>query len=297
MHSIVSPIIAPLAATLLLLSAATASAQTFTDDFSSNTNWSSIWAPPGATGDLAFSNSRLDYTSPSTGTAFAARWLTTYQAPTTSNWAVQIDVHMDNTETWSTSGGYAWRDLSLVVYNTRVSPSFSTPFSLFGATAERYESASTSNSFYGFAKDGSLDTDCEYTTERNNVANASLRLTYDAASKSLSAWYDANGAADGVTWVNIGSLTINSLTPNGTDLANWSMGTTDTFSFGLVGDAGISGLAEALSVGPGQAYFDHFTASGLTAVPEPSACTVLCGLLALGLVGWTRMRRRAATGS
>jgi hypothetical protein len=240
-----------------------AGAQTFTDPFATAGHWSAASPPPWGgnhTGGFAVTNGRLEFTSAATGVAFTSRTLTSLRAPVASDWAVQVDVHLDNTEAWGNLGGVAWRHLSLVAYRG------ATLEPRFGVTFER-EQTDNSNSFYAFG--AANGTGFDLPAVNLNTADAALRLTYSASARSLTAWYDPDGAVGGYNWVTLGTVYIGASAPGGARQSNWNLGASDLIDLLLHGDAGVHpAVADTLPTLPGQAYFDNFAATGLVGAPR-----------------------------
>jgi hypothetical protein len=102
------------------------------------------------------------------------------------------------------------------------------------------------------------------TTEiRNPTTDAALRISFDSAAKTLTAWYDADGAANGYTWIPMETVSI------ATGTNNWGMTSNSQFSVLLAVGSGaiVSGTAN-IAVTGAQAYFDNFLATSVLWNPQ-----------------------------
>ncbi len=101
------------------------------------------------------------------------------------------------------------------------------------------------------------------------ATDATLGLSYDSATRMITAAYDADGSANGFLFHPILTVPIES------GASDWNMNPTDSFQVWLVGQT------QFLDVSLGQAALDNFVASGeqLLVVPEPSIVALATGLL------------------
>jgi hypothetical protein len=88
--------------------------------------------------------------------------------------------------------------------------------------------------------------------------SASLRITFAAATKTLTAWYDEDGSGNGYSWTALRSVQINNST------ANWEMN--DGSTFGLF----LGGSCEGYTVTTSdQVYADNFMVYGSVVPSAP----------------------------
>ena len=122
------------------------------------------------------------------------------------------------------------------------------------------------------------------TVSANNVdlSTTTARISYQAATTTLTAAYDGNGATGGYTFTNLHSVDISDTA------SNWNMVTGDTFSLELVA-SNFTSSGSTMPTVEGAFFADNFFASS-TAVPEPATIALLAGLSVLGFCFW---RRRA----
>jgi hypothetical protein len=210
-----------------------------TDYFpSDSTKWDAVIA--GGTSKLTVTNGRYEYThtGASAGNDFVFRRWNVNQGSYTNDWSVQVDVHLD---AFSCSADEQYINLNLVIQDS---------------------SNPDLNYFLAINRDSRPMMDFEsglgdITTEiANTTTDAALRISFDSTAKTLTAWYDADGAANGYTWIPMETVSIAS------GANNWGMTTGSQFNACL---AGGSGYITATS---GQAYFDNFLATGLVCNPQ-----------------------------
>jgi len=209
-----------------------------TDYFpSGSTKWDA--AVTVGTPKLTVTNGRYEYThtGASAGNDFVWRRWNVNQGSYTNDWSVQVDVHLD---AFSMSSDNQYINLNLVIQDN------SNPDLSYAVAIDRY-----SNVMDFFSGLGNITTEIA-----NTATDAALRISFDSTAKTLTAWYDADGPANGYTWIPLETVSIAS----GTN--NWGMTTASQFNAGL---AGCSGYITATS---GQAYFDNFLATGLVCNPQ-----------------------------
>jgi hypothetical protein len=257
---------------------ALASAQTtlFSDSLLPPRPGSEVWsstAPAGAStgnGSSTFESYGLAYqVTSATGSDSGYRTLTSYAAPTTSNWSVRVNAHLGSFAGLS-AGQYV--NLNLIVVDSANSGTRNASLALDryatsgGAVVrgvEVYFPASASSAF------------ANTTTNSNEVT---LRVDYNSTAKTLTYYYDGDGAANGASFAQLG---------NASDLTSWGMGPSGTFGLLLVGGSGAQAGNGPL-VNPTDAYFTDFTVQSAAAVPEASTSALLAGLAALAVALWRR---------
>ena len=108
---------------------------------------------------------------------------------------------------------------------------------------------------------GSINT----TNIANPTTDAALRISFDSAAKTLTAWYDADGPANGYTWIPMDTVSI----PTGTN--GWGMTSNSQFSVLLVVGSGVGSDTNGpfnMAVIGDQAYFDNFLATSVLWNPQ-----------------------------
>lgn len=232
-------------------------AQTSTDDFSTSTNWTAPFSAGNAT--LAISGGRANYTtsSPAANRGSFIAW-TRSTFPYTTSWEAQVDVHARAASAAATID-YFYGSLS----------AFRTGDAYFQTTAAdkpRFSSMSAdiirpggaTNGFqlgYSRANDDFFELPASPVV--NGTTDAALRITFDATTKVMTAWFDANGATGGYTWTSIASIDIDGA-------QNFGMTAADTFTIALSVSSGRDIVAA------GDVYFDNFSATLITASAAPT---------------------------
>lgn len=268
---------AAVAVTAGLALARSASAQvTFTDDFSSAATWTPGFSDSAT---LSVASGRAGYSTATTADSAAVLFFNAANFSYASNWSAQVDVHAALASTLTGPGnGYFYGSFVVVRSGTDLTLIEPPTINLFSADIVR--NGSSENIFQRTWWVAGEDY-YEGPAAANSSSNAALRVTFDSATKVLTAFYDNDGATGGYNWTSVGSLAVGGA-------GGWGMGNADTFALGLAVFAG------GQTISPSEAYFDNLSAS---AVPEPSTYAVLAGLGALGLVLWHRRRRAVAAAS
>lgn len=252
-----------------LIAAVSASAQfASSDGFDSSANWTDFVAGTTGGGLMAITSSRLEYTvaSPnelSAGDNHIYSWgnPTPFFAPPGSNWSVQVDVHLASLPlTVSTQ----FANLNLVVVAGTAAAN-----NMFVVSMDRYSDGS--NLVLGFEGDMTRSgVRTPFTYVPNATTNASLAVSYNHSTATLSALIDPDGVAvGGATWYEIGSAVA----------STWTGFDPNTMNVALVGSS------RDTVIGSNLAYFDAFVGSNaalsFTAVPEPSTYGGILGSLAV----------------
>ncbi len=282
-----------LRSTLLVLAACSASvavsAQTtlLNDPLGSTPvgTWSSAvpaGAPAAGGGALTFTAGGLQYTATTpTSQDTGYRTLTSTSAPSTYDWVARVNVNLEafNSSTL-TDGQWINLNLHVVHVNSSGTPVASGNNSTFAI--DRYNSGGTVTRGLEIYLPGGSGTPL-YTAATDTTA-ATLRIAYSASAKTLSYFYDPDGASSGYAFTQVGSTT--SLSTYG-----WSIAPTDNFAFLLIGGSGNTEIGVGPSINGSGSFFTDFS---LVAIPEPGTYALIGGLAALGLAVWRR--RRAVAG-
>lgn len=293
------PVVAPVKSipsllALSLLAVSTAIAQTVFDGFSDATNWNLNPAWQQGTSSFTITGGRLDYLSANpvanSNNNAAITWLPATYSYLTS-WEAQVDVHArpvsssNPNETVLGTGYYFYGSLSAVgnsyaggtpnvmsaaiMRPSGTTQAFQISYYLMG---QRYEKPSNQLGVPYPA------------TAVNSTTDAALRLTFNSTTKVLTAYYDADGAASGYTWVPIASIDIDSdMNTVTAGTQNWGMTNSDAFTLALEATSGNNVYVN------GDVWFDNFS---VTVIPEPSTYAALSGLVALGLAAHRKRGRR-----
>jgi hypothetical protein len=243
------------AASLLLLTLPVAVRADFngTDNFSSGSGkWDALSG--AGTASLTVTNGRYEYTATGAGTLRdqAYRRWNVNRGSYTNDWSVQVDVHL------SAFPGLANQAITLNLV-------------IEGGT--NFNEDINVNRFYAVLinRDGSPMMDFESyfggsnTTEiANTTTDAALRISFDSAAKTLTAWYDADGPANGYTWIPMETVRI----PTGTN--GWGMTSNSQFNAFLVVGSGVYSFLTGpnIAVTGAQAYFDNFLATSVLWNPQ-----------------------------
>jgi hypothetical protein len=224
---------------LLTLPAAVRADFNGTDDFSSGSaKWDAVFT--SGTTSLTVTNGRYEYThtGASWGEDLAFRRWNVNRGSYTNDWAVQVDVHLSAFPGLS-SGQFINLNLGI------------------------QDSANSDHAYcVSINRDSRPMMDFEsgingITTEiANTTTDAALRISFDSAAKTLTAWYDADGAANGYTWLPMETVSI------ATGINNWGMTSNSQFYVCLVGGSGY------ITVTGAQAYFDNFLATSMLWNPQ-----------------------------
>ena len=153
------------------------------DDFSSGSGkWNAV--TNDGTANLTVANGRYEYTATGAGTVRDLAWRrwNINQGSYTNDWAVQVDVHLD---AFSGLTDYQAINLNLVIAGGTNSNH------AIGVAIDRYyTNGPVVMDFYS-------GTNGIQTEIANTSTEAALRISFDSAAKTLTAWYDADGPANG----------------------------------------------------------------------------------------------------
>lgn len=254
-------------------------AQTVTDNFSTAANWSAASSFGG--GALTISGDRANYTATApTDYDWSIMTWTGGTYSYTSNWEVQVDVHAGAAGVLTTGNQYFYGSLTVFRTGDTLNGNDDPPAAnLLSADILRNGgSESQFQTAWGLLGDNYY----EAGNVNNSSTDAALRVVFDSATKTLTTYYDADGATGTYIWTSLSSIDVDGA-------QNWNMTGASTFSLALASYSGddITGPA----IGAGGVYFDNFS---VTAIPEPSTYAALAGFGALGLALWCRRQKTAA---
>jgi hypothetical protein len=215
------------------------------DDFDDGVKNTNLWGADVITaGGLLETNGRLEIR----GTASSGRsYIRSYRS-CNRNWEVRTDVSVGNVPLNQPSSGV---QVFLVVANrddTNLRYG-GIPGDNFSIALDLWRSVATERSFEAYFR-----TDWTEFLPRAKVLTtsqqAAIRITFDATTKTLTAWYDEDGSAGGYTWT---ALRSEQVTSTG---SNWEM--TSNSSFAVFIGAGVNG--DAVNVTSADlVYADNFS--------------------------------------
>jgi len=276
-------------ALLTLLFASALSAQTVVDDFSNGDNWTPGMGQSG-TGSLDFTSGRLVYTAPGTGSGHTAQMLPTpggggyLVGYLNRSWSVQVETHVADFGELNTGyvgypreeNGTAQGFMAQLIVNSAAHNGGKGLYVQAGYDDIYGMSAQASSGGWGFTTD-------YHGMDLNANRDVLLRASYDAASFTLTgeASFD-----NGATWL------VNTQTSLDVRASNTGWGLSDGFS-GPAFVIMLNASSDNLEVSGLDMYFDNFSHTGLTPVPEPSTYAALAGLASLGLALWRKRQKNA----
>lgn len=220
----------------LTLSPDPPSPQTIIDNFTDPTNWGIPTNAPG--NNISIGSGRMNYTTTSTSSGGAIIPRNAPLLPTTQDWSLKVDVHVDPF-TLATQGQFA--DVFLGFgktgdwFNTYVFFEFDRGWWL---------------SSYGYdigddVRINGVDAPGLFKVNNLTSPDAALRMDYNAANQTVTYYFDSNGATGGYNWVAQGTANLASGT------YNLNLSATDTFTIILAGSS------EYQTVAAGQAYLSN----------------------------------------
>lgn len=205
------------------------------DDFNDNSKDPAKWGPDDGDPDNSMTevSQRLEYTKLSAADGYACRPWILNNGSYTEDWEAMVDVHLPNLNL--TADGHDAR-LYLDVTSGGASAAMQLDLTrLGGATQRRFRWESEGPG------GGEM-------TAATTSTDASLRIAFDAGSKTLSFFHDSNGSSGGYTWTALGSLDVDAA---GTD---WGLTAGSRF------DISICGESEGTAIPIAQVYADNFRA-------------------------------------
>jgi hypothetical protein len=223
---------------LAVLPARGSPACTITDDFTNPANWGTPANTPGM--DISVGGGRMNYTSTSINEGGAAIPRNAPLLPTTQDWSMKVDVHLDP-------------------FTLTTQDQFCDVFLGFGKTGDWFNTHVTfefgrglwgSHNGYYIGDDVSIDGDAApplFDVYNLNLTSSesALRMDYTAAAHTITYLFDADGPAGGYTWVAQGTANLASGT------YNLNLSPTDTFTIFLLGSSHYQ------TVAAGQAYLSN----------------------------------------
>lgn len=236
---------------MALLVSWTAPALTITDDFTNPAAWDAPLTS-GPTANLSFGNHRLNYTATTTNDSGAGIPRLEPLLPTTRDWSLQVDVHVDA--------------FPLTTYGQ-----FIDVFLGFGKTGDLLNNHVTFEFDRGWWSGGpgydingdlrinGVDTANVFTVRNLTSPDGALRLIYSAAGQSLAYYFDSDGAANGYQWLAQGTA------PLAYGTYDLGLSEQDTCTILLLGSS------EHQIVATGQAYLSNLVIS-VTDEMSFSAC-------------------------
>ncbi len=185
---------------LLLLAAAPLSAQfTGSDDFAGETPNATKWGPAisGGSGQLTQVGGVVRYTSasPTDDDYMAWPWILG-TGPLDQNWSIQTDVHVPII---ALPEGYAAAGIGIGVRNS------DNPDDNFTVALENERSPGQDPQFNYF-NGIDINGDGNETNQPASGANGAVRLSWNAATRTLTAEFDADGATNGYQWTPFNSF-------------------------------------------------------------------------------------------
>ena len=213
---------------------------TTTDDFTNSSKWTVVRVSSAAT-TLAVANGRMNYTTSSSAASGAIATWTGPKLPTNQDWSLAADAHID---AFAMSSYGQFVDVFLGVgrtsdvLNTNVLLEFDRGNWGAGLGYDIGDDITVS----GSDVTGILN---EYNLTSPDV---SLRMDYNATDRTLTYYFDSNGATGGYSWVTKGTL------PLGPTFDSLGISPTETFTVMLVGSS------ELQTVASGTAYLSNLRA-------------------------------------
>ena len=209
------------------------------DDFNDNSKDPLRWGADIFSGGGIFTevNQRLEYTTSGTvnpDDLIARPWVLN-SGSSTQNWEVQIDLHVLSPSFALTDGQQVF--LGLIAFagdlNNRLDIQFGKDFREF-----------TNDFRAGFGANG---VGFPYVHARTAATFAALRIAFDANSKVLSCFYDANGADCGYSWTLLRADEVGT---------NWGLTSTSAITVAVLGQDNLTALVSSNNV-----FADNFRAS------------------------------------
>lgn len=211
----------------------------FNDDAKDATKWGADDA--ANTGALTEVNGRLEYTGEAAATPFgyAERPWILNTGSYTEDWEAQVDVHVGHV---SLSEEGDRLQMVLAVYGGDSVGEVQLEVEHVGGGTPQRRFRYTTEGDAGEAHAATSSTD------------GSLRISFDAASKMLSFFYDENGSAQGHVWTLLKTVDVDA------PATDWMMDDSSRFTLAVFGEH------EGITVNSGDAFADNFEA--VSAIPS-----------------------------
>jgi hypothetical protein len=221
------------------------------DDFNDNTKDPERWGSDivfFGSGVLSEASGRLEFEVASeTGEHYTARPWVASLMPYTADWETQVD--LTNLSVPDENDELTSYGISVFDENDLGSEVFVELY------ASHFDNPPARNGFYGaISNSGDFVADVDSLASDQSVTDAAVRITFDADTKVLTLYYDAD-STDGYVWTSLASFSVDG--NGGVDgNTNWGMTADDRFSLALYG------YAEQMAVGAGVVYSDNFQVTG-----------------------------------
>ncbi len=223
------------------------------DDFT-GTTFSSNWGATmsGGGGALSQSNRVIFTVSGGGGTdAWAVKPWTNNFGSYTESWSVQIDTYRSSSVGLSVAGQSLCNGL-IVMPTAGAGPGGAA----FDAYMDYYLDNIGGGSFKGFTS-SLMDTNGitvgEHSVSASATVTGAVRIVFDAATKTLTGYYDADGPSNGYSWTPIYSASV----------TNWGMSNSDTFLVLLYASSGSGTNGAVYAPSAGNLTLDNFQAGSL----------------------------------
>jgi len=219
------------------------------DDFNDNSKSTANWEPDiGDSGILTETGGRLQYTIPTAGEDKSAyRPWNGPQPHYNMNWETTIDLfnNMSAAGTWDAGCGIA------IVKGGDIDYQFWIGQDIYREAGAPIETEMIAGHHFA-GEDMYLQDQILPTT----AGLKSVRITFNAATKVFTGYFDADGPANGYQWTLLGTLGIAG--SGGVVNVNWGMTGSEPF------DIAPYGFSEEVAVSAGQIYLDNFSVSSFT---------------------------------
>ena len=220
---------------LAALLAQVSPAQTITDNFTDPANWGTPLVAPAK--NFFVGSGRMNFTSTTSGDGGAIIPRNTPILPTTQDWSLKVDVHVDPFIISTQDQGAS------VFLGVGKTDDLLNTYVILGFDRDWWYP-----DFYGVNDDvrsNGLDAPGLFNVNYLPSPDAALRLDYSAANHTITYYCDSDGAGNGDNWVVLGTANIASGT------YDLQLSPSDTFTIILAGWSGLQAVA------PGQAYLSN----------------------------------------
>jgi len=239
-----------------------------TDDFNDNAKNGSLWGadtvqngvPPNSGGNpnLTETNGRMEYTETTgapVGVYSAERPWIKNAGSYVDGWDIRMDLHLAATTAMPDSGDQA--AVGMRVYSPHHSADFR--FEQFNVGGTIYRGLHASN-------DGPGARGARHSISGTEV---SLRMSFDPATKTLSCYFDENGAANGYAWTRLHDIDMDD------NVTDWELHEGNFLT-------SVYGQSSGVAITSGDAIMDNFSASQWSLASEISVTQAGGGTLESG---------------